>query len=335
MSESLHAAAVLASMPAAFILFAPGNIILDVNEAAEDLLATSRSVLCGGTLPSPGRELLASLLEDFWRAPSHLQQEIRWRDSAIIADIAPVPSGGALFLTIRRGLGPTDQTVPLEEIASLLGHEIKNPLSGMRGAAQLLAAHSQGPDRELAHLIVTEVDRIAALIDSYGAEEDAQPTVININELVEHCLAIARHGFAAQATIESQFDPSMPPVIGYRGLLTQAVLNLLKNGAEAGSMLRVRTAYGWGPLVAQPGQRRTRLALAIEIEDNGPGVDPAVISRMFEPFVSTKRASRGLGLAVVARAAHKHGGKVDYRHAPTIFRLLLPIAIVKQGEEAA
>jgi two-component system nitrogen regulation sensor histidine kinase GlnL len=217
--------------------------------------------------------------------------------------------------------------------AAMLGHEIKNPLSGIRGAAQLLAA--EGAGAELTTLITTEVDRIAALIDKMqdftGRQVNPQPT--NIYPLLDHARRVAQTGFARDITIEESFDPSLPPVLADNDALLQIVINLLKNAAEALDDVKkprilISTAYRHGLAVdAGPGQPRRGLPIELCVIDNGAGAPADIADHLFSPFVSSKPEGQGLGLALVDKLVRDMGGIVQYSRegAPemTIFRILL------------
>jgi two-component system nitrogen regulation sensor histidine kinase GlnL len=221
-------------------------------------------------------------------------------------------------------------------LASTLAHEIKNPLSGIRGAAQLLAPGLSSGDRELAELIQTEADRIRDLIDEMEIFSDDRPVrrmPVNIHEVLEHVKQVARLGFAADVRIIENYDPSLPNVAGDRGQLMQLFLNLVKNAAEAlkdrdGGEIVLATAYRPGVRLALPGSsERVALPLEVTVQDNGPGIPEGLRPYLFDPFVSTKLNGKGLGLAVVAKIVRDHGGIIECdsggRH--TTFRILLPM----------
>ena len=221
-------------------------------------------------------------------------------------------------------------------VAAMLAHEIKNPLSGIRGAAQLLAETADADGRELTDLIRDEVDRVRTLIDSMEGFTDTRPLAMgseNIHAVLGHVRKIAEQGFGRGLTIKERYDPSLPLVAGNRDALVQVFLNLVKNAAEAigdhGGEIVLTTAYRHGLRVATEGSsRRISLPLEVCVVDTGAGAAAAVANHMFEPFVTSKRSGGGLGLALVAKIVGDHGGIVEYERATdparTIFRVLLP-----------
>jgi two-component system nitrogen regulation sensor histidine kinase GlnL len=207
---------------------------------------------------------------------------------------------------------------------------VKNPLSGIRGAAQLLEQNAQEGDRELCQLIQDEADRIRGLVERLDMFSDRPVEVapVNIHQVLDHVKRIAANGFASHLRISEEYDPSLPPVWGNRDLLVQILLNLVKNAAEAvdplGGEIVLATAYHHGVRIAVPGSsERVHLPLQVSVRDNGPGIAEEVRGTLFEPFVSTKRGGQGLGLALVAKLVADQGGLIecDSRPGRTVFRL--------------
>jgi two-component system nitrogen regulation sensor histidine kinase GlnL len=217
-------------------------------------------------------------------------------------------------------------------MAEMLAHEVKNPLSGIRGAAQLLEQGAAEGDRELCQLIQDEADRIRNLVDRMDMFSDRPVDLapVNIHQLLDHVRRVAQTGFAAHLRIIEEYDPSLPLVWGNRDQLVQILLNLVKNAAEAvdplGGEIILATAYHHGVRIAVPGsQERVHLPLQVSVRDNGTGIKEAVRATLFEPFVTTKRGGQGLGLALVAKLVADQGGLIecDSRPGRTIFRLSL------------
>ncbi len=217
----------------------------------------------------------------------------------------------------------------------MLAHEVKNPLSGIRGAAQLLEQDADAAGRELTQLICDETDRIVALVDRMEAFSGHAPISrdeVNIHEVLDRVRKIAQSGFARHVRINEDYDPSLPPVYGDRDLLLQVFLNLVKNAAEAapgaGGEIVLTTGYRHGLRLAAPGgDGRRHLPLMVSVADNGSGIPDDLKPHLFDPFVTTKRNGTGLGLALVAKVIGDHGGVIEFDSQPrrTVFRVFLPV----------
>jgi two-component system, NtrC family, nitrogen regulation sensor histidine kinase GlnL len=229
-------------------------------------------------------------------------------------------------------------------LAAMLAHEIKNPLSGIRGAAQLLEQSAGDDDRALTRLICDEADRIVKLVDRMEVFTDERPIErepVNIHVVLEHVKRLMQSGVARHIKFVEDYDPSLPPVLANRDQLIQVFLNLVKNAAEAigenaaDGEITLSTAFRPGVRLSLPGSK-TRVSLPLEfcVKDNGPGVPEDLLPHLFDPFVTTKSTGSGLGLALVSKIIGDHGGIIECESQPrrTIFRVLMPMFLGDDAE---
>ena len=244
---------------------------------------------------------------------------------------------------IDRQLSHRNVARSVTAMAAMLAHEVKNPLSGIRGAAQLLESTATAEDRSLTRLICDETDRICALLDRIDVFSDSQRPLdrvpVNIHIVLERVKRLAQNGFAKHCNLIENYDPSLPPVDGSLDQLVQIFLNLVKNAAEAvpdkGGEIVLSTSYQHGVRLTLPGTNQlTQLPLVVTVQDNGPGIPDDMQARMFDAFITTKSKGSGLGLALVAKMVDDHGGIIEFDSQPgrTIFRVMLPIAHVESEE---
>ncbi len=352
--------ALLSALPVPVILLDPANRLRFINHAAEQFLGVSA---VAATQLGLG-DFLAEDNPLFLLVEQVRQHDARVSDHDISlegprlkrmniavqgAPLAEEPGAVVLVLhdasaarSLDRQLTVRGAARSVAGMAAILAHEVKNPLSGIRGAAQLLEASVAESDRELTVLIRDEADRIRDLVDRMEAfgEKPVQYGPVNIHRVLEHVRRLAQTGFAASIRFTELYDPSLPPVHGNRDQLIQVLLNLVKNAAEAiindtspragagQGEIQLLTGYQHGVRLAVPGtDTRRHLPLFVTVRDNGPGIPDDIRPHLFDPFVSSKQSGTGLGLALVAKIVSDHGGLVEVESRPgrTDFRLMLPM----------
>ena len=352
------AAVILDALPLAVLVVDDTDTIRDANAAAEPLFSLSVSPLRGLRLAEliPADNPLFSLVAQVRRgggsfaehdltleSPRLSKHEVsvqatRLAEQANLELLTLQESGGLRAMDRRLSFRNAARSVA--GMAAILAHEVKNPLSGIRGAAQLLeSTAADNGDRELAVLIRDEADRIRALVERMEmfSEQPIDRRPVNIHRVLEHVRRLAHTGFAAHLRIVERYDPSLPPVWGNRDQLIQVLLNLVKNAAEAitgsetgAGEITLVTAYRHGLRIAVPGsQRRVHLPLLVTVRDTGPGIPDDIKPHLFEPFVTSKPSGSGLGLALAAKIVGDHGGMIEVEsHAGrTEVRMHLPVLV--------
>jgi two-component system nitrogen regulation sensor histidine kinase GlnL len=327
--------------------------ILYVNLATEQFFDASQSWLCERALNEiiPSDSPVFAMMEQVRAHGASLSEygvtldTPRTGSRLVTIQVAPISdTPGAVVLSFHDRSIASKMTRQMDSrnavrsvigMAAVLAHEVKNPLSGIRGAAQLLESGVGVEDRKLTRLICDETDRICALVDRMEVFSD-RPFIergpVNIHQVLEHVRELAHSGFARHIRFKERYDPSLPAVAGDRDQLIQVFLNLVKNAAEAaprtGCEITLSTSYQIGLRLAQPGTtRRTHLPLLVTVEDNGDGIPEDLRPHLFDPFVTTKSGGTGLGLPLVAKIIRDHGGIIEFTSEPghTAFRVYLPV----------
>jgi two-component system nitrogen regulation sensor histidine kinase GlnL len=359
-SRAVDLGALINSMPSPVLAVDGNESILFVNSAAEQFFETGASLLRGMNLVElmPADSPLLTLIRQARASGSSLAESNITVSSprtgthlvgAEVAPLAEAPRHVTVVLHLRsiasrldRQLSHRGAARSVTAMAAMLAHEVKNPLSGIRGAAQLLERTATPEDRQLTRLICDETDRICALVDRMEVFSDSRPLErgpVNIHQVLEHVRRVAQSGFARSVRFVERYDPSLPPVFGHRDQLVQVFLNLVKNAAEAvpesGGEIVLSTRFQHGIRVAMPGgDSRMDVPLEVSVQDNGPGIPEDLRPHLFDAFVTTKKNGTGLGLALVAKIVGDHGGVIDVDGQPrrTVFRVLLPMVRASQEE---
>lgn len=349
-----HDGLIVDALPHPVLIISSDNRIIKVNAAAEIFFETGASVMRRGKLADylPFGSPVADLVE---QVREHTTSVNEYRIDvgtprigmgrivdvhAAVIEFDPVTV--MLLLQERTMADKIDRQMTsrgaarsVTGLAAMLAHEIKNPLSGIRGAAQLLESSVETEDRSLTRLIRDEADRIVRLVDRMEVFSDDRPInrePVNLHAVFDHVRQLAEQGFGGHVRFFENYDPSLPPVHGNRDQLIQVFLNLVKNACEATQQsidaeITMTSRFSPGMRLSVPGSKSS-VALPLEfcVTDNGPGVSADVVSDMFDPFITTKPNGSGLGLALVAKIVKDHGGMIECDSVPrqTRFRVLLP-----------
>jgi two-component system nitrogen regulation sensor histidine kinase GlnL len=346
--------ALLDSLSEAIVVVDASGLIHYANLSAEQFFGAGRTRLVGHPLDEfvPEDTPLFSLLEQVQTTGGAVAESGVTLASPRIGNrfcalrLSPVVDSDGLVVislaeqtiarNIDRQMSHRSAARSVSALAAMLAHEVKNPLSGIRGAAQLLEQSVPDSERELTSLICEETDRIVALVDRMEAFADGRPierSPINIHQVLNHVLRISQNGFGKGVRFVETYDPSLPDVHGDRDQLIQVFLNLVKNACEVPGEggdreIELSTAYRHGLRLAVPGQQaKVNLPLVVSVRDNGRGVSEEIRAHLFDAFVTNKPTGTGLGLALVAKIINDHGGAIEFESEPgrTTFRVMLPL----------
>ena len=344
----------MTALPVATLVIRPDNRIADANVRAETLLNMARSAIVGSDVARTIRMAEMGARFDIWHSNKpiaaydikvHAGRTAQMEVDLMIAPIVDHEGWRVLSIHAHGQVKIGHRGTPggarsAMGAAAILAHEIKNPLSGIRGAAQLLESGNGGRDAALTQLICNEVDRIAALIDrmqDFTTDRTLECRPGNIYPLIDRAANVAAAGFAKNIRITKRYDPSLPFANINDDALVQVMINLLKNAAEAlehheKPRIRVETAFRHGvSVVVGGGKGSAVLPIEIVVVDNGPGVPEHILDHLFNPFITGKRDGQGLGLALVDKLVRDMNGFVQYSRdqeaGESTFRILLPMGL--------
>ncbi len=340
------------SLPVPALLLGDDDTILDSNPAAESFLNLSSKSLTGANLWE--KVMVDAPIEEAFERARVNRSSLFVNDVDVGSGERPPLQCNIQFSPLQGSNGSMVMMISPREIASrmtmntssgkaaksaigmaeMLAHEIKNPLAGITGAAQLLSMNLAPDDLEMTDLIVDECRRIVKLLEQVEQFGNLRPPIlkpVNIHDILDRARQSASVGFGAHMMFLEDYDPSLPQTMADADQLLQVFLNLLKNASEAGTSggsIRLHTFYDPSLRVRRPDGTHARLPLQVEIIDDGPGLPPEIAADVFEPFVSGRENGTGLGLALVSKLIADIGGWISVDSIPgqTVFRISLPIA---------
>ena len=333
----------------ALLLVDPSGHIVEVNQAAENLLGRSAKRLLGqnvGEALDLVDDRVVSRLGDLdaaiiARDVSLMVHGVEQRVNLTLSPLTAHPGWRVLTMSDagRNDAGREDDRDTTIGAPAILAHEIKNPLSAIRGAGQLVERKLPPGDKGLARMITGEVDRIARLIDrmqQLGSTTSDPTSPMNPHEAIRNAIATVRAAGGPNVDIREEFDPSLPPVLASRDALEQVLINLISNARDAAgegpeAFVTVKTRFVSGLVFSAIRLGRSvKLPVEITVTDNGPGIDETLRDRVFDPFVTSKKSGQGLGLALVRKLVRDMAGRIsherDEREGLTHFRIHLPLA---------
>ncbi|MHA3915860.1 two-component system sensor histidine kinase NtrB [Halovulum sp. GXIMD14793] len=339
------------AIPYPAFVIGPRDRIRTCNPEAEAFAATSLKQMADKPLAGfvgESSPLLEAIGQARREAVSVVQHDIHigWADKPpriFNLHAAAMQERGAVLLLLHprgmaeqmdRSLSHRSAARSVAGMAAMLAHEIRNPLAGISGAAQLLSMSLPESERELTELIQDETKRIGDLVERVEQFGELRPTVrneVNIHDVLDRAKRAAEAGFAAHVRFREDYDPSLPPTAGDPDQLMQVMQNLLKNAAEAvpevGGVITLRTGFQPGVKLTLPGGKSESVPLLISLTDNGKGIPDSLIKDIFDPFVSSKANGSGLGLSLVSKVLSDHGGVIECDSEPgrTEFRVRLPV----------
>lgn len=337
--------AALAALDIGIIEFA-GDGTVAANPAALDLLRAGRRAATRDALRLPAAvETWLDQVELSRRAVFSAETTFSDRPDLPAVDLGIKPLDPGLLMTLvpvaerirqRERLDRADQQQTISRMLRVLAHELRNPLGGVKGAAQLIEQQTDRPQvGRHAVLIRREVDRITRLIEHFASGDEGDPEAVNIHRVLDEACELIEAESRRGVVVERDFDPSLPEVEAVSAALGQLFVNLVRNALQAGATrlrLTTRMAHD-SPLPDAP----RNAAVRIDIDDDGPGVPETLRPRLFLPLVTGRAAGSGFGLAICQQIARRHGGLVEYQplDAGSRFRVHLPLSAADSRREPA